>query len=161
VYCSILPDADVIAFYFDIPYGHLLGHRGLSHSLLFDAVISFAAAYFFLQDLRRFSPRWWRTASLLFLIMVSHGVSDALSNGGLGVAFFAPFSNHRYFFPWRPLEVSPIGGLSFFFSSQAWPIILSEFIWIWIPCIALVLLSLGVRRFVHHRKNVAQLGAGN
>lgn len=32
VYCSLLPDGDVIAFYFNIPYGHLLGHRGLSHT---------------------------------------------------------------------------------------------------------------------------------
>jgi inner membrane protein len=32
---SILPDADVIGFRLGIPYGHLLGHRGFSHSIAF------------------------------------------------------------------------------------------------------------------------------
>ena len=27
--------------------------------------------------------------------------------GGLGVAFFSPFSNARYFLPWRPIRVAP------------------------------------------------------
>jgi inner membrane protein len=89
--------------------------------------------------------------------MICHGLGDALSNGGLGVAFFAPFSNHRYFFSWRPLEVSPIGGLTYFFSRQGWVIIRSEFIWIWIPSIALVLLSYALRRFRRREKNVEQV----
>jgi inner membrane protein len=148
IYTSILPDGDVIAFFFGIPYGSLLGHRGISHSILFAAVIGFAVAFFFFRDLGRFSPRWWRYALFFFLVMVAHGVSDALSNGGLGVAFFAPLSSHRYFFGWRPLEVSPIGGLTYFFSREGWVVIRSEFVWIWLPSIALVLVSYGVRRFV-------------
>ena len=149
VYCSVLPDGDVIAFFFGIPYGNLLGHRGLSHSILFAAVIGFAVAFFFFRDLGRFSPRWWRYAFFFFLVMVAHGLSDALSNGGLGVAFFAPISSHRYFFAWRPLEVSPIGGLTYFFSREGWVVIKSEFVWIWFPSIALVLVSYGVRKFMH------------
>ena len=148
-YCSILPDGDVISFFFGIRYGHLLGHRGLSHSILFAAVIGFAVAFFFFRDLGRFSPRWWRYAFFFFFVMVAHGLSDAMSNGGLGVAFFAPLSNHRYFFAWRPLEVSPIGGLTYFFSREGWVVIRSEFIWIWFPSIALVLVSYGIRRFMH------------
>lgn len=31
-----------------------------------------------------------------------------LTDGGLGVAFFSPFDNKRYFLPWRPIRVSPI-----------------------------------------------------
>jgi len=49
-----------------------------------------------------------------FLATASHGLLDALTDGGLGVAFFAPFDNHRYFLPWRPIHVSPIGAGRFF-----------------------------------------------
>ncbi len=38
--CSILPDADVIGFCAGIEYDHVLGHRGLSHSLSFALVLS-------------------------------------------------------------------------------------------------------------------------
>jgi len=31
----------------------------------------------------------------LFLATASHGVLDAMTNGGLGVAFFSPFDNRR------------------------------------------------------------------
>jgi len=31
--CSVLPDVDVVGFAVGIPYEHLLGHRGLTHSL--------------------------------------------------------------------------------------------------------------------------------
>ena len=37
----------------------------------------------------------------LFLSTASHGVLDALTDGGLGVAFFSPFDQTRYFFPFR------------------------------------------------------------
>ena len=40
--------------------------------------------------------------------MASHGVLDALTDGGPGVAFLAPFDDTRYFFPWRPIRVSPL-----------------------------------------------------
>src|SRR5215831_7502105 len=43
----------------------------------------------------------------LFLATASHGVLDAMTNGGLGVAFFSPFDTTRYFLPWRPIRVSP------------------------------------------------------
>ena len=150
VYCSVIPDGDVISFYFGIPYGHLMGHRGLSHSIVFAAVLGFAVAFFFFRHVPRYSAQWWRYAFFFFLVTISHGLSDALSNGGLGVAFFAPLSNHRYFFSWRPIEVSPIGGLTHFFGREGWVVIKSELIWIWLPSITLVLLSYGVRRFMNH-----------
>jgi len=43
---AVLPDADVIGFPFGINYGGLLGHRGLSHSLLF-AVLWSLCGYLF------------------------------------------------------------------------------------------------------------------
>ena len=38
--CSVVPDLDVVGFYFGIPYEHVLGHRGLTHSLPFAGVLS-------------------------------------------------------------------------------------------------------------------------
>ncbi|WHZ29011.1 MAG: hypothetical protein OJF51_003811 [Nitrospira sp.] len=45
----------------------------------------------------------------LFLCAASHGVLDALTDGGFGVAFFSPFDTSRYFFSARPVAVSPLG----------------------------------------------------
>jgi inner membrane protein len=38
--CSTVPDLDVVGFRFGISYGHVLGHRGLSHSALFAALLA-------------------------------------------------------------------------------------------------------------------------
>jgi inner membrane protein len=57
---------------------------------------------------------------------------DALTNGGLGVGFFAPFSNKRYFFPYRPIKVSPIG-IAGLFSYGGIEALLSELKWVWLP----------------------------
>jgi inner membrane protein len=54
-----------------------------------------------------------------------------MTTGGLGVAFFSPFSNTRYFFPWRPIAVSPIGAR--FFSPRGFAVLLSEALWVWTP----------------------------
>jgi len=43
-----------------------------------------------------------------FLATASRGILDAMTNVGLGVAFFSPFNDIRYFFPWYPILVSPI-----------------------------------------------------
>src|SRR6267378_8050335 len=50
------------------------------------------------------TPGLWR---FFFLATASHGLLDAMTNGGLGVAFFAPFCDTRYFLPWQPIVVSP------------------------------------------------------
>jgi len=66
------------------------------------------------------------------LVTMSHGFLDSLTDGGLGIAFFAPFDSTRYFFPFRPLTVSPIG-LAQFFSEWGMGVVLSELLWIGIP----------------------------
>src|SRR6267143_2741155 len=38
--CAIVPDLDVVSFLFGLPYSHILGHRGLSHSLLVAVVLA-------------------------------------------------------------------------------------------------------------------------
>lgn len=84
---------------------------------------------------------------LLFVITASHGVLDAMTNGGLGVAFFSPFDRTRYFLPWTPIQVSPIGAGSFF-SSRGLEVIWSEIVWLWSPTIivGIVLYTLARKR---------------
>ena len=65
------------------------------------------------------------------LVTLSHPLLDAMTNGGLGVALFAPFSAQRYFFPFRPIEVSPIGMR--FFSERGLEVLASEVVWVWLP----------------------------
>jgi inner membrane protein len=72
-----------------------------------------------------------------FLATASHGLLDAMTDGGLGVAFFAPFDNHRYFLPWTPIRVSPIG-IGRFFTSRWLAVIRREILWIWVPVVVLI-----------------------
>ena len=130
--CAVLPDMDVIGFSYGIRYGDLVGHRGLTHSIFFAAVVAAAVTVF---QPRRDRRMYW---ALLFLCTVSHGVLDAATDGGLGIAFFSPFSNQRYFWPFRPIDVSPIG-LERFLSARGLDVIVTELRWIWAPCVALVL----------------------
>ncbi|SRR6266545_4273063 len=129
---AVLPDADVIGFALGIDYGDLLGHRGLSHSLLFAALWSLLVVLWEFRAVTRRSKQWWALFGLFFLATASHGVLDALTNGGLGVAFFSPFDTTRYFFPWRPINVSPIG-VGRFFNGRGAAVIASELLWIWLP----------------------------
>lgn len=128
--CSVVPDLDVIGFRFGVRYADFWGHRGFTHSLVFAVLIAGAVSLVF----RSGSSTIGRLPlfSYLFLATASHGVLDAMTNGGLGVAFFSPFDNDRYFLPWRPIRVSPIG-LGGFFSPRGYLILQSELLWIWLP----------------------------
>ena len=138
--CSMLPDIDVIGFRLGIGYGDFCGHRGFTHSLLFAGMLAtLALAAGFPHALAALNRSWlWL---YFFLATASHGFLDAMTNGGLGVAFFSPFDNTRYFFPWHPIVVSPIS-LTRFFSARGTAVLQSELIWIWIPAGLLALLVL-------------------
>lgn len=141
---AALPDADVVSFRLGIPYDHVLGHRGLSHALSFAAVLAAGTVgVAFPRGVPGLSAR--RLGGYLFLATASHGVLDALTNGGLGVAFFAPFDNRRYFLPVQPIEVSPIG-VREFFSARGLAVLRSELRWVWLPSLALAAAALGWRR---------------
>ena len=141
---AMLPDADVVGFAFGIRYGSLLGHRGLSHSLAAALLVGLAMTTLaFSEHVERFSAGWWKLWAYFSAVTASHGVLDAMTNGGLGIAFFAPFENSRYFFPWRPVQVSPIGiGV---FSTSGYEVLLSEVLWIWVPLGLVVALAVGWR----------------
>ncbi|HVF50537.1 MAG TPA: metal-dependent hydrolase [Pyrinomonadaceae bacterium] len=142
--CAVLPDADVVTFIFGVRYGDVLGHRGLSHSLLFALVVGCIAARLAFSGVSVRSTKFLTLAAYFFAATASHAVLDALTNGGLGVAFFSPFDTTRYFFPWRPIKVSPIG--LGFFSRYGLVVLMSEIVWIWLPSIALVLVAWAARK---------------
>ena len=152
VVSSLLPDADVVGFALGVEYGDLLGHRGLSHSLMFALVWSFGAMSLVgFQNIARGSRTWWKLAVLLFTVTASHGVLDALTNGGLGIAFFAPFDGTRYFFPWRPVVVSPIS-FELFFTGWGGAVLQSELKFIWLPLLALWLAVARTRKTLRGRR---------
>ncbi|HZU36866.1 MAG TPA: hypothetical protein VFA18_13185, partial [Gemmataceae bacterium] len=52
--------------------------------------------------------RFWLLAGLLFVVMASHGLLDALTRGGADIPFFWPLSKAR-FGNWGPIPVPDIG----------------------------------------------------
>lgn len=150
---AMLPDLDAIGYWLGVPYDSLWGHRGITHSLALALLLAGGSvALGFRRGHRQIAP--FRLGLFLFLVTASHGLLDACTNGGLGVAFFAPFDNSRYFFPVRPIEVSPIG-IRPFFTARGWVIVRSELLWIWLPSAALAAGAAMVRRL---RPDPAPLG---
>jgi len=129
---SILPDVDVIAFKFGIPYESQWGHRGFTHSLVFSGLVA-AFCTLFRRQLRS-SPV--AVFIVCFISCASHALLDAMTNGGLGVALYWPFDQGRYFLPYRPIEVSPIGVKSFF-TDRGIRVIYSELLWVFLPGVML------------------------
>ena len=130
--CCLLPDVDVLGLALGIPYEHILGHRGFTHSIVFAMLVGVVVPRWAIPTLALGTRPYWVFAVYFFLVTLSHGFLDALTNGGLGIAFFAPFDSTRYFFPLRPIAVSPIG-LSAFLSQEGMGVLLSELVWIGIP----------------------------
>jgi inner membrane protein len=128
---AMLPDADVVAFKLGIPYAAPLGHRGASHSVLF----ALGVGALTMLPGKRFGPRLRRFA-FVALTVASHGVLDALTNGGLGVGFLWPLSPERFFFPLRPLPVAPIG--AGFLSMRGLEVAMVELGW-FVPALAYAL----------------------
>lgn len=79
----------------------------MTHSLAF-AVVAGTIAAVALRRRVTFPGGVVALAATFAVITASHGVLDALTDGGLGIAFFAPFDATRHFLPVRPIPVSPI-----------------------------------------------------
>ncbi|TNJ46178.1 metal-dependent hydrolase [Tamlana fucoidanivorans] len=139
VFSTILPDFDVIGFRLGIPYEHPLGHRGFTHSISFALI--WAALVMF--SFGRASKLVWFL--IIFFATLSHGILDAMTSGGMGVGFFIPLDNQRFFFPIREIKVSPLGIRSFF-SSWGLKVVLSEFIFVLLPCLTVLLTNRVVKR---------------
>ncbi len=153
-FCAFVPDFDVLAFRFGIPYESEWGHRGWTHSIVFAVVFSGITGM--LYRLLSMPPAGGQGGSTeghssalltawLFLSTLSHPLLDMLTNGGRGCALWWPFSTDRIFFPERPIQVSPmsIGG---FISEWGLTVLASELIWIGVPGLILVLLAKWTRQ---------------
>ena len=141
VCASVLPDVDSFGLDLGIPYGHILGHRGFSHSILFALLLAVGGALLY----RTLRASRSAAFAVVFISCASHGLFDALTSGGLGVAFLSPFSNHRYFLPWRPIAVSPLD-VDFFLSDWGVRVLRSEALYVWLPCALLGGLGFLIRR---------------
>jgi len=140
--CAMVPDLDVIGRAVGVPWGHVLGHRGLTHSLAFAAALAALVTWAAFR-----APVWdgqrGRLWLFLFVATASHGVLDAMTDGGSGVALLAPFDDGRYFLPWRPLPVSPLGLR--FFSARGWRVFQAELLTIWLPAAVVALVAILAR----------------
>lgn len=144
-FCAVVPDTDALGFMWGVPYESFWGHRGFTHSFVFAALLAVVINLVFYREEKINSIRWWALFLFFFLATASHPILDAMTTGGLGVAFFSPFDNMRYFLPFRPIKVSPIG-VAAFFSEWGWRVIKSEFIWVGIPSLLLIALAATLRR---------------
>ena len=123
---AMVPDADVIGFGLGTEYADTWGHRGATHALAFALLVTAALAVVWRQ------ARAPLAFAFLFLATASHGLLDALTDGGLGIALFWPVDNARHFAPFTPIRVSPIG--ADFFSARGPETLVSELRWVWLPC---------------------------
>ena len=138
---SVLPDLDAISFLIGIPYENILGHRGFSHSM---AMVIIAALLGLLLAPWLHAKRGV-AALVLSGAVFSHILLDAMTSGGLGVAFFWPLNEIRHFLPWRPILVSPIG-LRAFLTGRGLLVLKSELFWVWLPLLSLAAVCFLVRR---------------
>ena len=142
--CAALPDIDALGR----PFGNLRyeavfgGHRGFTHSVAFAALLAvFITLGFFRQ------PRWNRirprVCATFFIATVSHGVLDALSTIGNGVAFWAPFSWTHYEFVSQPLgEIGP-GPRG---PERVLAIVGNELLWVALPALIVVAIARRIHR---------------
>ncbi|MBI3562897.1 MAG: metal-dependent hydrolase [Gammaproteobacteria bacterium] len=136
---AMLPDLDVVGLQHGVAYAAAYGHRGVTHSLS----IALVTALLLSLTYRRLKVNYTTACWFLFISIGSHGVLDAFTNGGLGIALAWPFSEQRYFAPWRVIEVSPLG-VERFFSVRGWEVLQSEAVWVWLP----LLVVAGVGGFI-------------
>ena len=102
--CTVAPDLDWFTGFLRFADGTSLSHRGMSHSLIAAVLIAVAAMLIGCRAHLR-SPRHW---ACLLSAAFSHGLLDACTFGGTGVAFLLPFSKARFVCVWQPIFVSPI-----------------------------------------------------
>jgi len=113
---AVLPDIDTV-FHGIIPYAHFLGHRGFVHSPFFSFLIALTLSLLFYSVARNLGFRAFLGITVAFtLALASHGLLDAMTDAGLGVMLLYPFSEERFFLPWRPFYAPPIKPTSLTYS---------------------------------------------
>lgn len=133
---AMAPDLDVIGMKWGIAYAEAWGHRGATHSLVFALLVALLLWPFVRRLVGKSAVSIFVALGFLFASMASHGLLDALTDGGLGIALAWPWSDERFFFSWRPVEVSPLG-VQRFFSARGAEVLMSELQWIVLPWLGL------------------------
>jgi inner membrane protein len=141
-FLPVLPDIDVFS---SAPYGAPLGHRGITHSVLFALWVAFFAAsltYRFLQ------ANLWALTGIFFAAIASHGLLDAMTRGGASILFFWPVTDQRYG-NWGPI---PVSDLAFEVPNPGHSRALrSELLWIWLPAAVWMVAVIAYRIFKRRR----------
>ncbi|MCK7513006.1 MAG: metal-dependent hydrolase [Desulfobacterales bacterium] len=84
------------------------------YSLFFAFIVGVFVATLFFGDDGALSPKWFLLRLYFSILTASHGILDAMTNGGFGVALLSPFDRTRYFSPWTPIDVAPLSLRAFF-----------------------------------------------
>ena len=150
---AALPDLDVVVYPLGLNAPHILGHRGLTHSLPFAAIVSALIVRLLFRS-REWHRSWPRLWLLYFAAIASHGVLDAFTNGGQGIAFLAPLSTGRWHAPWTPILVSPIG-VGAFLSEYGLRVLQNEMLWLWLPSVLVAIAARLARRRASRAKPIA------
>ncbi len=148
VFSSVMPDLDVIGFRFGVEYGDVWGHRGMTHSIFFAVIWSILLVEIFHR--RSLLKQWIGLFLFYFFCTASHGFLDAMTTGGMGIGFFIPFDNERYFLPWRMIKVSSIRWQRFF-SDHGLRVLQNEFYTVMLPSVLACIGILIVRRLSRFR----------
>lgn len=102
---ALLPDLDTLGLLVGVGWNHAFSHRGATHSLLLAPLVGAVAALVARQR-GLCAPR---VALLATAAVASHGMLDTMVDGGCGPALLWPITDARYWAPWRPIPMSPIG----------------------------------------------------
>ena len=143
VLLPVLPDVDVIGLFFGFSSEDLFGHRGITHSVLFACIVGILAVTMFFRKSGLTRKATLLLTAYFFLLTASHGFLDAFNDSRVGVAFWAPFENGRYLFPFNPIVPSSVlltDSSSFGISlivGKIYILMRSEILWVWVPLLAL------------------------
>ncbi|MEZ5357836.1 MAG: metal-dependent hydrolase [Candidatus Zixiibacteriota bacterium] len=155
IICPMIPDFDVVLSRFGVPFKSFYAHRGFFHSLTFALIIALIVAFVFFKRQGYFTRRWNALVLYFFIITASHPLLDMFTDGGPGIALLSPFTDERFFWPWRPIMVSPIGIRSFF-SEWGWNTMISEMRLIWLPLSVIIILAVLIHRIVQKKQRAYQ-----
>jgi|DewCreStandDraft_4_1066084.scaffolds.fasta_scaffold124668_2 inner membrane protein len=127
------PDLDTLGLPLGVPYESFFGHRGFCHSLCCALLVALPVSLAFSGPL---AVPWWLLWAYFFAVMASHGLLDGFNDGAEGIAYFSPFNNTRYLFPWRPIPAAYIDRQ--FIGPEMFQVLRSEILWIWLPLAVVV-----------------------
>lgn len=149
-----LPDIDVIGLAFGVAGEDLFGHRGITHSLSFAVIVGVLVVALFFRKSKLTGKSAFFLTAYFVLLTASHGFLDAFNDSRLGVAFWAPFENTRYFFPFNPIVPSSVllpDGAPLGFTliiEKIYILMRSEVLWIWVPLFLLFFGNRVLSRFI-------------